>query len=166
MTITAKDEYKATFGEVYQLLTSQAFLQKKYEAVGSRYVEFQECQQQGDVFRIRWTREVPAEPPSLIKAFVEPWNKLTEVMEWQDKEGGKEGIYKAEITDLGAKIRGTFFLVPVESGCVEHIEMYAEASMPFFGDKIVELIEKDTKKNLGGEYQFTLAHLGEQTEVV
>jgi hypothetical protein len=161
MTINAKDEYKATFEQVYQLLTSQDFLQNKYEAAGSRHLEFQECQQVGDVFRIRWTREVPAEPPSLIKAFVEPWNKLTEVMEWQDKDGGKEGIYKAEITELGAKIRGKFLLVPTETGCAEHIEMYAEASMPFFGGMIVELIEEDTKKNLTEEYQFTLKQLGE-----
>jgi hypothetical protein len=161
MTITAKDEYKATLDEVYQLLTNPDFLKQKYEAVGSRHLDFQECQQKGEIFRIRWTREVPAEPPSLIKAFVEPWNKLTEVMEWRDKEGGKEGTYKAEITDLSSKIRGKFLLVPTDDGCIEQIEMVAESSILFFGDKIVALIEKDTQKNLAGEYQFTLKHLGD-----
>lgn len=161
MTITAKDDYKTAIDQVYQLLTDQTFLQKKYEAVGSRKLIFQECEQKEEVFRIRWTREVQTDPPAFVKAFVEPWNKLTEVMEWREHEGVKEGTYKGKIADLSATIRGKFRLMPTAEGCVEHIEMEAESAIPFVGSKIAELIEKDTLKNLQGEYQFTRDYLGE-----
>jgi hypothetical protein len=163
MTITAKDEYKAGFDHIYKLLTDQNFLEKKYqEGVGSRNIVFEECKQDGEVFRIRWTREVPADPPSFAKAFLSAWNHLTEVMEWRDsKEGGKEALYRGKIKGVPITIYGEFHLNAVGSGCVESIEMEAEVSIPLVGGKIAELVERDAKKNLTGEYNFTLKYLKE-----
>jgi hypothetical protein len=163
MTITAKDEYKASFDQVYKLLTDQAFLEKKYqEGVGSRNIVFEECKQDGEVFRIRWARDVPADPPSFAKAFLSAWNHLTEVMEWRDdKGGGKEALYRGKIKGVPITIYGEFHLKPSGSGCVEDIEMEAEVSVPLIGGKIAELVERDAKKNLTGEYNFTLKYLKE-----
>jgi len=161
VSVVKKDVYQANFDKVYQLLTNEEFLRQKYESVGSRNLEFQECKQVGDVFRICWTREVPAELPSFAKPFLNPWNKLSEVMEWRDEKGGKEGLYESKIKGSAVTINGEFHLKPNGSGCVEDIEMLATVSIPLVGGKIAELVEKDTSKNLKGEYEFTRKHLGE-----
>lgn len=164
MSVKKQDVYQASFDTVYQLLTNEEFLYKKYESVGSRNLVFQECKQDGDVFRIRWTREVPAEIPSFAKSFLSPWNTLIEEMEWRDEAGGKEGLYEGKIMGIGGltiMLNGEFYLKPNGSGCVENIEMLATVSMPLVGGKIKELVENDAIKNLTKEYEFTRKHLGE-----
>lgn len=160
-SIKNKDVYQANLDTVYQLLTNEEFLRQKYESVGSRNLEFQECKQDGDVFRICWTREVPANLPSFAKPFLDPWNKLVEEMEWRDEEGGKEGLYEGKIKGGIITINGEFHLKPKGSGCVEDIEMLVTVSIPLVSGKIAELVKNDTSKNLKGEYEFTRKYLGE-----
>jgi hypothetical protein len=162
MTIDTSHAYDAGIDALYEMLTDEAFLRAKYEGVGSRNVEFESCEQDGDVFRIEWTREIPSNPPAFAKKILGEWNRTEEIMEWtRESDGGARADYLCKVAGVPGKLEGEFELLPDGDGCVEEIVMKASISIPLIGGKIASFVEADAESNLGKEYAFTRTHLGE-----
>jgi hypothetical protein len=156
MTVETSHDFDASFEEMYRNLTNRDFLQRKYEGVGSRNVKITECGLDEDVFRIEWSREVPADPPAFARKFFGEWNRLDEIMEWSLEGEAAHADYEARIRGVPGTIRGEFDLRPVAGGCVEDIVMEASVSIPLLGGKIEKLMEEDVATNLQAEYEFTV----------
>ena len=162
MTIEVEYAYAASFDEIYAKLTDEAFLRSKYEGVGSRNVNFSECGQDDDVYRIEWTREVPANPPAFARKFMGEWNSLEEIMEWTlEQDGSAHADYQCKFSTVPGVLEGEFDLRPDGQGCVEEIIMKATIRVPIVGGKIAALVEKDTQEQLNREDAFTRRELGE-----
>ncbi len=162
MTIETEHQFESSFDTIYGKLTDEEFLRAKYESIGSRNVTFSECAQDDDVFRIEWTREVPANPPAFAKKFFSDWNALEEIMEWSLLDDGTaHADYQCKFGAIPGVLEGEFDLRPDGGGCVEEIIMKATISIPLLGGKIAGLVERDTATQLDQEYQYTRRALEE-----
>ena len=162
MSHKTKHAYSASFDEIYAKLIDEAFLQAKYEGIGSRNVSFSECSQDGDVVMIKWTREVPANPPAFARKFLKEWNSLDETMEWSlNSDGTAHGDYSCKTLGVPGMLTGNFGLRPDGTGCVEDIVMTSVVKIPLVGKKIAAIIEDESAQSLAKEYTFTRGELGE-----
>ena len=162
MAVTTRQAFKASFNRLYGCLTDEDFLRKKYQGVGSRKVDFTECGQDDDVFRIEWTREVPSNPPGFAKKVLSEWNKLEEIMEWsREADGSAHANYLCKVSGVPGELRGEFDLKPDGDGCIEDIIMQATIKIPLLGKKIAAFVEEDVQTNLAKEYEFTRQYLNE-----
>ncbi len=162
MSHKTRHAYTASFDEIYAKLIDEDFLRAKYEGIGSRNVSFSECRQVGDVVRIRWTREVPTNPPAFARKFLKEWNSLEESMDWTlNSDGSAQGDYICDTRGVPGKLRGDFKLRADGSGCVEDIVMTSAVNIPLIGKKIAAVIEDESAQSLAKEYDFTREDLGE-----
>jgi hypothetical protein len=162
MSHKTRHAYAASFDEVYAKLTDEAFLRAKYEGIGSRNVNFSECRRDGDVVSIKWTREIPANPPAFARKFLKEWNTLDETMEWTlDNDGSAHADYSCDTRGVPGKLKGDFKLRADGTGCVEDIVMTSTVSIPLVGKKIASVIEDESAKSLADEYEYTKKDLGE-----
>ncbi len=162
MTIRVRHVYGISLERLYGLLTSEDFLRSKYEGIGSRKLKFQECGLDEEIFRIRWTREVPSNPPAFARAVLGEWNRLEEIMEWsREPDGTTSADYQGRVTGVPGVLEGRFGLAPGDGGCVEDILMRATIHLPLVGGRIAAFAEDDARRNLEAEYAFTRAYLGE-----
>ena len=162
MTIEARYDYDASFEILYEMLTNEDFLRTKYEGIGSRNVAFQTCEQDGDVFRIEWTREIRASPPAFASNFLSEWNQTEECLEWtRESDGQAYGEYLCKVSGVPGKLEGEFELLADGKTCFEEIIMKASIGIPLVGGKIASLVEADAYTSLEAEFAFTRAHLAE-----
>jgi len=162
MTIEARYDYDAKFETLYEMLTNEDFLRAKYEGIGSRNVAFESCQQDGDVFRIEWTREIRANPPAFARKFVGEWNRTVEILEWTlESDGQAFGEYLCKVAGVPGKLEGEFELLADGNVCSEEIVMKASIGIPLLGGRIASLVEADAQSSLDQEFAFTQALLKE-----
>lgn len=160
MTVKRRYPYSASFEKIFERLTSEDFLRRKYEGTGSRNVVFTECGQDGDIFRIGWRREVPLHVPGFAKKFLSEWTKTEEIMEWsREEDGSAHGDYQCRVGSLPGVLEGSFDLYPEGSACLEEIEMEARIGIPLVGGKLAKVVENDAANQLDGENDFTLREL-------
>lgn len=155
MKIIAKHEYSCTSGELYELFSSDGFHSDKFAACGARNVEVVESEKTDDTFSITLDREVPADVPGVLKSLIGEWNTITQTEEWEDV-GDDEYICDFALSTEGvpAEITGTMNVMPQGKGCVNHVEMEIESSVPLLGKKLAQFIAKDAEKTLGKEYDY------------
>ena len=162
MSHSTKHSFSASFDEVYARITDKNFLQAKYEGIGGRNVSFSEAGQDGDVFRLKSSREVPSNPPGFARKFLSDWNKMEETMEWsRNPDGSAHGAYTGKVKGVPGVLEGTFDLRADGSGCVEDIVMTAHIRVPLVGKKIAAIVEGETAASLVDEYAFLRNDLGE-----
>ena len=162
MSHKTRHAYAASFDEFYAKLIDETFLRAKYEGIGSRNVSFSECRQDDDVFRIKWAREVPSNPPAFARKFLKEWNSLDESIEWILKsDGSAHGDYACKTHGVPGTLKGDFDLRPDGTGCVEDIVMKATIKIPLIGKKIAAIVEDESADSLVKEYAFTRGELGE-----
>ena len=162
MTTKANHTFSADFEQVYAKVTDPEFLRAKYLGIGGRNVSFSESAQDGDVFRLVSSREVPSNPPAFARKFLADWNKMDETMEWKrNADGSARGTYTGKVKGVPGVLEGTFDLRPDGSGCVEDIAMTAHIRVPLVGKKIAAIVEGETADSLVDEYEFLCGELGE-----
>lgn len=137
MSHTTQHAYTVSFDAVLEKMLDEDFLRAKYEAIGSRNVSVSECAQDGDVFRIKCSREVRSNPPAFARKFLSEWNSLSETIEWtRQSNGNAHADYVAVTHGVPGSIEGQFDLSPRGEGCVEDIVMTASARIPMIGKKL------------------------------
>ena len=162
MTTKANHTFSADFEQVYAKVTDPEFLRAKYLGIGGRNVSFSESGQDGDVFRLVSSREVPSNPPSFARKFLADWNKMDETMEWtRNKDGSAHGAYVGKVKGVPGVLEGTFDLRADGSGSVEDIVMTAHIRIPLVGKKIAAIVEAETADSLVDEGAFLRGVLGE-----
>lgn len=154
MTVKKNYSYGCDVDTLFDLVTSEDGLKRKYESCGARNVSITRCDEQGDTRTIEWSREMPADPPGFAKKFMAEWNKLTETLTWTRKGDKVEGKYNGSVSGVPGALQGDFTIEPDGGGCREVISMAAEIKVPLVGKKIAAVVEEDVDKNLDKEDAF------------
>ena len=161
MTIEVEYRYPVSPRTLYDKLVDREFLRAKYEAIGSRRLDFRECGPDGALYRIEWTREVRSNPPGFAKKFLAEWNRLEEIMEWTVLANGSlQGDYLGKVAGFPGELKGAFDVVAADTGCAERIRMQARVNIPLVGKKIGSFVEDDARRNLAQEHAYTQKVLG------
>ena len=157
--------YDVDADKIYQLVTDQDFLQQRYEAIGSKNLEFKEFNQDGDTTRIRLQRDIPLQPWDVAKSFFNETAHLDETLTWQrNSDGTAHCDYQCVIDGLESDVTGSFDLRNKDEGCVEDITVTALVKMPAgMGKAMANYVQFEIKENLNREQAFTRLYLDRQS---
>jgi hypothetical protein len=162
LEIRGLHQYNHDVDTVFRVFHDPAFITAKYQGIGARNVELQECSGEGDTRTIRVRREIPADVPSLLKKFLGAWNKVEQTEEWQGQGNGVRSCeMDINVVGVPVKVSGTMTLSPDGSGCVNDVRITVTSSIPLVGKFLAEFVGNDTKKSMDAEYSFITDYLAQ-----
>lgn len=160
MKIKAVHQYAKDVDTVFGLFHDPDFMKAKYGGIGARNVEVLECAGSDGRYTVKVKREVPADVPSLLKKFLNPWNTLVQTETWEGQAGGpyrcKIGI---EISGVPVSIGGIMELRTEGGGCVNDVQLEVKCGIPLVGGKLADFVGGDAEQAVQAEYEFIRAHL-------
>lgn len=160
MKIRRDHEYAHGLEAVYAMFTDSGEVQAKHEALGARNISIEECEIYEDGADVRVVRELPAEVPGVLSKFLQPWNSVTQFEQWRGTDdGGYDADLEIDIANVPVTVTGSLYLEPVEGGCVNHVRLTIESSIPFVGKTLAEFVAKDCKRLVADEYQYITRRL-------
>ena len=155
MKVRRDHEYAHSTDAVFALFTDADEIEAKQEALGARSIRIEECERDDDGAVVRFVRELPADVPGILKKFLQPWNTVEQSEQWRSCD---DGVYKADlaidIANVPVTVSGTLRLEPVEDGCVNHVRMNVDCSIPFVGKTLAEFVAMDCKRIVAAEYDY------------
>lgn len=161
MKIKALHEYAKDVDTVFGLFHDPDFMKVKYEGIGARNVEVLECAGSEGRYTVKVKREVPADVPSLLKKFLNPWNTIVQSETWEGKAGGPYRCKLAvEIAGVPVGMGGEMELRSQDGGCVNDVRLEVKCGIPLIGGKLADFVGGDAEKATQAEYEFIRAHLG------
>jgi len=105
MKIKAVHQYAKDVDTVFGLFHDPEFMKAKYAGIGARNVEILECAGRAGRYTVKTKREVPADVPSLLKTFLNPWNTIVQSEEWEGQPGGPYRCkFKIEVAGVQSKL--------------------------------------------------------------
>ena len=161
MKIKALHQYARGVDTVFGLFRDPDFMKVKYEGIGARNVEVLECAGSEGRYTVKVKREVPADVPSLLKKFLNPWNTIVQSETWEGKAGGPYRCKLAvEIAGVPVGMGGEMELRSQDGGCVNDVRLEVKCGIPLIGGKLADFVGGDAEKVTQAEYEFIRAHLG------
>jgi hypothetical protein len=160
MKIRRDHEYVHGLETVYAMFTDAGEIEAKHEALGARNISIEECEIYEDGADVRFIRELPAEVPGVLSKFLQPWNTVTQFEQWRSTgDGGYDADLDIDIANVPVTISGSLNLEPVDGGCVNHVRLAIECSIPLVGRTLAEFIGKDCKRLVADEYKYITQRL-------
>ncbi|MFD1053060.1 DUF2505 domain-containing protein [Terrabacter terrigena] len=139
MRITETITYAAPPETVYEMVTDQAFQERKCVEAGAQRHEAA-VSAAGDGARVVTKRDLPADDlPDFAKSIVGPTLSVTETYEWAGAsgDGGRAGTLTVEVAGAPVAMRSKIRLAPAGGGGSEiTIDGDLKASIPLFGGKV------------------------------
>jgi hypothetical protein len=160
MKIKALHQYARDVDTVFGLFHNPDFMKVKYEGIGARNVGVLECAGSEGRYTVKVKREVPADVPSLLKTFLNPWNTIVQSETWEGKAGGPYRCKLAvEIAGVPVSMSGDMELRAQDDGCVNDVRLEVKCGIPLIGGKLADFVGGDAEKATQAEYEFIRAHL-------
>ncbi len=159
MDIQELHRYAKDVEALFRFFSEPEVIKAKFEGVGARNVQVLESAAQGDVFRVRTQREVPAEVPGILKKFFGEWNKVVQSETWRKDGSSRRCEFEIDVSGAPVKMRGTMQLRPEGDGCVNDVKLSISSGVPLLGKKIVELVAESSRKGMASEYAYIRGHL-------
>ena len=161
MKVSREHNYSHSTDTVFELFTDAEEIEAKQKALDARNIRIEECEIDADGAIVRFVRELPAEVPGILSKFLQPWNTVEQSERWRSCDAG---VFKADLTikiaNVPVTISGTLELEPVDDGCVNHIRMVIDSSIPFVGKTLAEFVAKDCKRIVAREFEYISDRLG------
>lgn len=160
MKFTITHSYPKDSETVFNVLTDESYLMKKFETTGAKNIEIPVCAQKNGDFVITRKMDIPANPPGFAKKFIKAMNTVNATDTWHSFDGEtKTGVFELGVKGVPASLSGTITLNPTKQGCDYVIEFEVKVNIPLIGGKIAKLIEDDTRANQALDYAFTKEYL-------
>ena len=160
MKIRRDHVYRHDVEAVYALFVDAEEIEAKHAALGARNISIEECELYEDGADVRFVRELPAEVPSVLAKFIQPWNTVDQGEQWRASDkGGYDALLDIEIGGVPVSIKGTLELEPDEGGCVNHVRIDVDCRIPFVGKTLTEFVGKDCKRLVAEEYDYITERL-------
>lgn len=157
MKIKAVHQYAKDVDTVFGLFHDPDFMKAKYEGIGARNVEVLEC---AGRHAVKVRREVPADVPSLLKKFLNPWNTVVQSESWDGKAGGPyRCTFEIDVGGVPVGMKGAMELRAEGGGCVNDVQLEVKCGIPLVGGKLADFVGGDAEKAIQAEYEFIRAHL-------
>jgi len=156
MRLQARHDYDAGVGEVFAMLTDEAFLRAKLSDRGDTAVEVLECGPGPLGFRIVTRRSVALDVPQFAKRFLRPTNTVTQTDVWSepDSDGSRTGTWRVEASGVPVTMTGTMTLTGGPGRGVEGIDGEARSPVPLVGGRLAGLVGSTAAENLDAEHAF------------
>ena len=125
------------------------------EAVGARKIKV-EIEKGDKETTVEITRDMPAEVPMMLKKFVHPWNRMTQVEIWKGDKGGPYTCeVKVEFVGAPIAIEGTMSLKGNKSdGCTAKTNSKVSCGIPLVGRKLAKFVGEASEEALGEEFTY------------
>lgn len=160
MKIHEDHEYSHGLEAVYALFTDPGEIEAKQQALGAREIVIEECEIYEDGADVRFVRELPAEVPGILKKFLQPWNTVAQFEQWRSTgDGGYDADLDIDIANVPVTISGTLELQPTEDGCVNHVRITVDCTIPFVGKTLAEFVARDCARLVADEYAYITERL-------
>ena len=152
--------------ELYDILTNQDILHRRYENIGARNINFIEFHASDKQYSIKSTREIHADLPKLLRKFASEWNPVTQQDIWRKQS---DGTYLGQSTvnikaELPIEFTGTLHIRPDGQGCSNFIDMQVSCPVRIVGKIAEQFIKGKSLESMNDEYTALLAILNAQTE--
>lgn len=160
MKIKVLHQYTKDVETVFGRFHDPEFMKIKYAGIGARHIEVLECAGSEGRYTVKIKREVPADVPSLLKKFLNPWNTLIQNEIWEGKTGGPYRCKIAiEIAGVPVSIGGVMELRTEGTGCVNEVQLEVKCGIPLIGGKLADFVGGDAGEAIQAEYEFIRAYL-------
>ena len=161
MKIRKDHEYAHSVDTVLTQFTDIGEIEAKQEALGARNIRIEECEIYDDGADVRIVRELPAEVPGVLSKFLQPWNSVTQFEQWRSTDdGGYDADLDIDVANVPVTVSGTLYLQPVDGGCINHVRITVDCSIPFLGKSLAEFVAHDCERLIADEYEYITEHLG------
>jgi hypothetical protein len=155
MKIRKDHEYEHSTDAVFALFTDRKEIKEKQQALGARNIRIEESRTDADGAAVRFVHELPAEVPGILSKIVQPWNTVAQSERWRCLDDGRyEADIAIDIANVPVSVSGTLELEPVECGCINHVRVTIESSIPFLGKTLAEFVAKDCQRIIEEEYEY------------
>ncbi len=160
MKIRKDHEYAHGTEAVFALFTDRQEIQAKQKALGARKIRVEECDTDADGAVVRFVRELPADVPSILSKFLQPWNTVEQAEQWRRLDDGTyEADLDIDVANVPVTVSGTLELEPVEGGCVNHVRVTVDCGIPFVGKTLAEYVAMDCERIIAEEYEYICERL-------
>ncbi len=160
MKFTITHAYPKDTETVFNVLTDESYLMKKFAATGGKNIEIPVCAKTNGAFVISRKMDLPSNPPGFAKKFIKAMNPVSATDTWQSYDGEKKtGVFELNVKGVPGSLSGKLTLKPTKNGCDYIIEFDVRVPIPLIGNKIARLVEKDTRTNQEIDCQFTKKYL-------
>ena len=150
-------EYDADVETVFAVFADPAFIEAKYEAIGSAGadVEKNDASAEGQHLVVR--RVVAMNVPGFAKKVLKPENTIVQTEQWGTAraDGSREGTWEADAVGVPSTTGGTLRLEPTESGCAHHVIGEVKVNIPLIGGKIADFAGGQALDQVRAEAEFT-----------
>jgi hypothetical protein len=117
--------------------TDQAFLERKFAALGARDISVA-VSRSGDDVTLTIDRKMDADVPGFAKKVIQPANTVHLVEEWRREGDGYACQWRAETSPAPSRLHGTRTLTPSGAGTRDATEGTVEVKLPLIGGKLAD----------------------------
>jgi hypothetical protein len=137
--------FPATVEEVFTMLSDEAYVRTKAEAMGALEHDVTVRALTTGGARIRLERTLPSMVPDFVRPLVGETIEVVQTEEWQPArtDGSRHGELQARISNAPVSLSGDIALVPADEGTTIHrIHVDVRAKVPFVGARIERAISE------------------------
>jgi hypothetical protein len=150
---TLEHTYRHGVDAVFAKVTDPDHLKRRAEASGHRNVEVSVDERDGETV-VRLARDIESDIPSFAKKFVDPVNRVVDVLTWRASGDARKGTYHVEVSDR-IRVDGEMALEPTADGCVYRDTFTPEVDVPLIGKRIAKIVEKETGEAIEADHRWT-----------
>lgn len=148
------DQYSATPGQLWNMLSTQGYWEEKYSTLGSSNLEWKEFSPGDTTLTVSSTREVDANLPAVAKKVIGETAVVTQTENWS--RAGDKLTCAIEITTKGAPggTTGTMDIEPHSDGARWKAAFEIKVPIPLVGKKLEGIMHDETEANFVKEKEF------------
>ncbi|WP_299328814.1 DUF2505 domain-containing protein [Parasphingopyxis sp.] len=151
-------DFAQSVDTVYAAFTDPDFVRAKLEALGSREIEIDVSEADGETV-VTIERTVPVKVSGPLQAAVGDSQRVRQTERWRSEAGGRYAADVAvEPVGMRASMQGETVLSPNGSGCRCDATMEARCSIPLMGGKIEKLMITDSDAKIAAEFAYIAEH--------
>jgi hypothetical protein len=162
--VTAEMHYAAAPGDVFTMLTDQAFQDRKLGQTGALSWDV-EIRADGGGAVVTSRRALPTDQvPDAFRALVGSEIKISQTETWgpAGPDGARTGTLVVEVAGAPVRLNATLTLSPSGGGTVERVEGDLKARVPLIGGKIERSAEPAVRAAIDAEQRIGQAWLAER----
>jgi hypothetical protein len=154
MKITRTDRYAQDVETLFRAFITPDDIVRRYEGMGARGVEVRECKERSGGWRVVVRREMPAEVPSALKRFVQPWNEVVQTDEWKSQGAERVARLTADVKGVPVNISGRIALRARDGGSEIDVALEVGSGIPLIGRKLAQFVGENVERTLDQERDF------------
>lgn len=154
MKVTKSHTYAASIDDVIQMFATPDAVTARYDGMGHREIEIQQCELDADTLKVTSSRVVDVDLPGFAKKVLSPTNTMVQTDLWEGDSDGWKGSFNVDVAGAPVQMRGTMSLSPDGEQTVHEVTIEMKVTVPLVGGKIADWVGKnEVPVTLAAEFQ-------------